>query len=29
MANARPEKKLEPWKDPAAEPYIRLDRVTK
>jgi putrescine transport system ATP-binding protein len=29
MANARPEQKLEPWKDPAAEPYIRIERVTK
>jgi putrescine transport system ATP-binding protein len=29
MANARPEHKLEPWKDPAAEPYIRVEKVTK
>ena len=29
MANVRPETKLEPWKDPAAEPYIRIERVTK
>ena len=29
MANARPEQKLEPWKDPAAEPYIRIEKVTK
>jgi putrescine transport system ATP-binding protein len=29
MANIRPEQKLEPWKDPAAEPYIRIDKVTK
>jgi len=29
MANVRPETKLEPWKDPAAEPYIRIDKVTK
>jgi len=29
MANVRPEQKLEPWKDPAAEPYIRIEKVTK
>jgi putrescine transport system ATP-binding protein len=29
MANARPEKKIEPWKDPQATPYIRIQRVTK
>jgi putrescine transport system ATP-binding protein len=29
MANIRPEQKLEPWKDPAAEPYIRIEKVTK
>jgi putrescine transport system ATP-binding protein len=29
MVNVRPETKLEPWKDPAAEPYIRIERVTK
>jgi putrescine transport system ATP-binding protein len=29
MANPRPEQKLEPWKDPSAEPYIRIDKVTK
>jgi putrescine transport system ATP-binding protein len=29
MANIRPEQKLEPWKDPAAEPYIRVEKVTK
>jgi len=28
MANARPEKKTEPWKDPQATPYIRIQRVT-
>ncbi len=29
MANPRPEHKLEPWKDPAAVPYIRIEKVTK
>ena len=29
MANARPEKKAEPWKDPQSTPYIRIQRVTK
>ena len=29
MANIRPEQKLEPWKDPAVEPYIRIEKVTK
>jgi putrescine transport system ATP-binding protein len=29
MANIRPEQKLEPWKDPSAEPYIRIEKVTK
>jgi len=29
MANPRPENKLEPWKDPAATPYIRIEKVTK
>jgi putrescine transport system ATP-binding protein len=29
MANVRPEHKLEPWKDPSAEPYIRIEKVTK
>jgi putrescine transport system ATP-binding protein len=29
MANARPEKKAEPWKDPQATPYVRIERVTK
>jgi len=29
MANPRPENKLEPWKDPAAVPYIRIEKVTK
>jgi putrescine transport system ATP-binding protein len=29
MANARPEQKNEPWKDPGATPYVRIDKVTK
>jgi putrescine transport system ATP-binding protein len=29
MANARPEQKSEPWKDPGATPYVRIDKVTK
>ncbi len=29
MANARPEHRSEPWKDPAAKPYVRIDKVTK
>ena len=28
MANPRPENKLEPWKDPAAVPYIRIEKGT-
>ena len=29
MANARPEQRSEPWKDPGAKPYVRIDKVTK
>ncbi|MGQ0385059.1 MAG: ABC transporter ATP-binding protein [Gammaproteobacteria bacterium] len=29
MASARPEQKSEPWKDPGATPYVRIDKVTK
>ncbi len=29
MANARPEQKSEPWKDPGATPYVRIDTITK
>ncbi|MBX3702581.1 MAG: polyamine ABC transporter ATP-binding protein [Steroidobacteraceae bacterium] len=29
MAHARPEQKNEPWKDPGATPYVRIDKVTK
>ena len=29
MASPRPEARLEPWKDPAAEPYVRIEKVTK
>jgi len=30
MANSsRPAQKFEPWKDPHAEPYVRIERVTK
>lgn len=29
MANAKPEKKIEPWNDPNATPYVRIERMTK
>jgi putrescine transport system ATP-binding protein len=29
MANARPEQRSEPWKDPAAAPYVRIEKITK
>ena len=29
MAETRPDKKLEPWRDRDARPYIRIERVTK
>ena len=29
MATSRPEKKLEPWNDPNAAPYLRIERITK
>jgi putrescine transport system ATP-binding protein len=29
MANQRPEHKNEPWKDPGASPYVRIDKITK
>ncbi len=29
MTNARPEQRGEPWKDPGARPYVRLDKLTK
>jgi putrescine transport system ATP-binding protein len=29
MANARPEQRSEPWKDPGAQPYVRLEKLTK
>jgi len=29
MANARPEQRSEPWKDPGAKPYVRIDKLTK
>jgi putrescine transport system ATP-binding protein len=29
MANANPEKKIEPWNDPHATPYVRIERMTK
>ena len=29
MANPRTDHKSEPWKDPAAKPYVRIDKVTK
>ena len=29
MANPRPEQRNEPWHDPGAKPYVRIDKVTK
>ena len=29
MANARPEQRNEPWKDPGATPYVRIEKITK
>ncbi|MSQ91352.1 MAG: polyamine ABC transporter ATP-binding protein [Gammaproteobacteria bacterium] len=29
MANARQDHRSEPWKDPGATPYVRIDKVTK
>ena len=29
MANSRPEHQSEPWKDPGAQPYVRLEKLTK
>ena len=29
MANARPEQRGEPWKNPGATPYVRLEKLTK
>ena len=29
MANARPEQRSEPWKDPGADPYVRIEKITK
>ncbi len=29
MTNSRPEERSEPWKDPGARPYIRIDKLTK
>ncbi|MDH4259471.1 MAG: polyamine ABC transporter ATP-binding protein [Gammaproteobacteria bacterium] len=29
MANPRPEERNEPWKDPGATPYVRIDKLTK
>ncbi|MFZ2507164.1 MAG: polyamine ABC transporter ATP-binding protein [Steroidobacteraceae bacterium] len=29
MTNSRPEERSEPWKDPRARPYIRIDKLTK
>ncbi len=29
MASARPENRAEPWKDPGAQPYVRLEKLTK
>ena len=29
MASPRPEQKNEPWKDPGAQPYVRVEKLTK
>jgi putrescine transport system ATP-binding protein len=29
MASPRPDQKIEPWKDPGAQPYVRLEKLTK
>jgi len=29
MANAKPDEKLPPWRDPQAVPYVRIEKVTK
>src|SRR6185295_7668035 len=29
MANTRPEQKNEPWKEPGAQPYVRLEKLSK
>ena len=29
MANPRPEQRNEPWKDPGATPYVKIEKVTK
>jgi putrescine transport system ATP-binding protein len=29
MASPRPEQRSEPWKDPGATPYVRIDKITK
>jgi putrescine transport system ATP-binding protein len=29
MASPRPDQKSEPWKDPGAQPYVRLEKLTK
>ena len=29
MANVRPDEKVEAWKDPKAQPYVRIEKVTK
>jgi len=29
MANARPEQRSEPWKDAGADPYVRIEKITK
>ena len=29
MANARPEQRSEPWKDPGVSPYVRIEKITK
>ena len=29
MANPRPDQRSEPWKDPGAQPYVRLEKLTK
>src|SRR5688572_20588175 len=29
MASPRPDQKSEPWQDPGAQPYVRLEKLTK
>ncbi|MGB5132596.1 MAG: polyamine ABC transporter ATP-binding protein [Steroidobacteraceae bacterium] len=29
MANARPKQRIEPWKEPGATPYVKIEKITK